>query len=266
MKILVGLLGLILMNALSFAQGISVSPSRIFLKGEPGEIVSKVITLTNHSEGSFNFLPSIKDWDRDSLGVKQYYPVGHLKFSNGEWISLSQNNVSLAPKETKHLTLSMSIPDGNVSSSLTTSMLFLTQSQEQKPNAGRGGVGLQILFEVGIQVYHIPEQLEIGDVEFLNFEDQGTVSTNNRLVRRVAVKIKNTGRINIDAQLRFELTHISSGEEISIKPTSIALLPLAEQWILVDLPHDLNGDFLAVAMLDAGEKYDLKIAEKTITY
>lgn len=266
MKVSSVLLGLILINTLSFAQGISVSPSRIFLKGNPGEIVSQVITLTNHSDGNYNFLSSVKDWDRDSLGVKQYYSVGKLKFSNGNWLSLSQSNVSLAPKETKYLTVSMKIPIDTPLTELTTSMLFLTQALEQKPNTGGLGIGLQILFEVGIQIYHIPEQLDAGDVEFLSFEDRGIDSTQLHPVRRVAVKIRNTGSINKDAQLRFELTHLRSGDEITIMPTSVALLPHAEQWIFVDLPNKLSGDFLAVAILDAGEKYDLKIAEKKITY
>ncbi|MNM80136.1 hypothetical protein D3C81_920870 [compost metagenome] len=48
---------------------------------------------------------------------------------------------------------------------------------------------------------------------------------------------------------------------------AIAMLPDSEQWVRVDLPHKLApGRYLAVAILDAGSQYDLKIAEKEITY
>lgn len=80
------------------------------------------------------------------------------------------------------------------------------------------------------------------------------------------VKVKNTGQINKDAYVRFELTNIETGEEIPVKSIAVAMLPEAEQWIQLDLPATLKGRYLAVAILDAGAQYDLKIAEKEITY
>jgi hypothetical protein len=81
------------------------------------------------------------------------------------------------------------------------------------------------------------------------------------------VHVKNTGQINKDAYVRFELTNTETGEEIPIKAVAIAMLPSSDQWVQIDLPEKLAaGHYLAVAILDAGSQYDLKIAEKEITY
>ncbi len=251
---------------LCMAQGISVSPSRIFFKGEPGQTVSQTITLNNATSTEFNFVANLKDWDRDSLGNKRYYPAGQRKQSNAAWLSLSENSTHLAPGETKLLNLTMTIPPAGQTSRLTNSMLFLTQVKEQQKGL-QNGLNVNVLLEVGIQVYHTPAGLDAGNLEFMAFEDRGIVSEpTSHNVRRMQVKIKNTGQINKDGYLRFELTNTATGEEVPVKATAIAILPEAEQWIQVDLPAELKGPYLAVAILDAGSQYDLKIAEKEITY
>ncbi|MEN5086467.1 hypothetical protein ABE426_08350 [Sphingobacterium faecium] len=257
---------LVYLNTLAFAQGISVSPSRIFFKGEVGQTVSQTISFSNASASTFYFVASIKDWDRDSLGIKQYFPVDQRKQSNGSWLALSDNSIRLAPGETKSVNLSMTIPKENKSLALTNSMLFFTQVKEQKADVPQG-VNMNILLEFGIQVYHVPVGLPVGDLLFLAFEDKGIVSKEaDQQVRKMMVKVKNTGQINKDAYVRFELTNIETGEEIPVKSIAVAMLPDAEQWIQLDLPATLKGRYLAVAILDAGAQYDLKIAEKEITY
>ncbi|MDR2275223.1 MAG: hypothetical protein LBF27_30205 [Sphingobacterium sp.] len=251
---------------LCMAQGISVSPSRIFFKGGAGQTVSQTITLNNATSTEFNFIASLKDWDRDSLGNKRYYPAGQRKQSNAAWLSLSENSAHIAPGETKLLNLTLTIPPASEAAQLTNSMLFLTQVKEQQKGL-QNGLNVNVLLEVGIQVYHTPNGLVAGNLEFLAFEDRGVVSESaGHKARRMQVKIKNTGQINKDGYLRFELTNTATGEEIPIKAAAIALLPEAVQWIQVDLPAELKGHYLAVAILDAGSQYDLKIAEKEITY
>ncbi|MEJ2884483.1 hypothetical protein [Pedobacter sp. GR22-6] len=253
------------MVSASFAQGISVSPSRLFFKGLPGETVTQVITFSNTSKTEMNFISSIKDWNRDSTGLKQYYPGGQLSSSNAKWLALSSNSVSLAPGETKEINLNLKIPNDSTSNRLSNSMLFFTQVKAQKSSARTANMGVDILFEMGIQVYHIPEGLSAGELEFLAFEERSQTNSADT-TRKMAVKIKNTGSINKDAYVRFELTNTSSGEEIQMKPVAIAMLPNAEQWVNLNLPAKLKGKYLVVAILDAGSQYDLKVAEKEITY
>lgn len=246
-------------------QGFSVSPSRLMLSGNPGEVVAQNITFSNTSPNALTFINRLQDWDRDSLGNKVYYDPGTRPLSNAKWISLSSNTVVLQPGESKQVIISLAIPAE--AKKVSHSMLFFTQVKDQQKTAVQGTtLGVNILMEVGVQVYHIPKGLNPGELEFLAFQDQGLVETNGKRARQLAVKIHNTGSINKDAYLRFELTNKETGEEVKMNPQIIAMLPDATQWVTIDLPLNLKGNYLAVAMIDAGSTYDLKVAEKEITY
>lgn len=254
-------------TAKSYGQGISVSPSRVFFKGSPGETVAASITFTNNSSIGFNFTASMKDWKRDSLGKKVYLPPGQLKQSNSTWIKLSESTVNLNPGETKKVMVTLTVPEGASEKMLTNSMVFFTQMKEQKPQPDeQKQLGINVLLEVGVQVYNLPQGLSAGDLEFLAFEDHGEIAAESDTTRQIAIKIKNVGELNKDAYVRFELTNIATGKEIPIKSTAIAMLPGAEQWVYVPLPVNLKGRYLAVAILDAGSKYELRVAEKEIIY
>lgn len=259
------LFSLFIGNTLTYGQGISVSPSRIALSGQPGQTVSQAITFTNTSDKNLNFISSLKDWDRDEYGIKRYYPAGQLEHSNSNWISLSSSSIQLAPGESKVINVNLRVPDDS-KVQLTNSMLFFTQVNEQKKANNQPGLSVNVVIELGIQVYNIPAGLERGDLEFLAFEDLGIIVKESKDSRRLSLKIKNTGGINKEASVRFELTNIESGQEIPVNSVAIAMLPDAEQWINLDLPSSLTGKYLIVAILDAGTQYDLKIAEKEILY
>lgn len=246
-------------------QGFSVSPSRLSFTGNPGETVAQTITLNNTSSVPLNFSSRIQDFDRDSLGNKIYYEANTRPSSNAKWLSMSSTSIRVLPGESKKLNISMAIPVN--AKTVTQSMIFFTQVKEQTAKATAGkSIGVNILMELGLQVYYTPNGLNAGELEFLAFEDRGIVSNGKEQVRRLMLRIHNKGDLNKDAFVRLELTDKASGEEHKIDPASIALLPGATQWVTFDLPLKLNGKFLAVALLDAGADYDLKIAEKEIIY
>lgn len=249
----------------AMGQGFSVSPSRITFSGNPGETVTQTITFSNSSATPLSFINRIQDWDRDSTGRKDYYESNTRPLSNAGWINLSSNNTVLKAGETKQVVVSMTIPaDAN---KLTHSIIFFTQVKDQQPQQVTGvSLGINILMEVGVQIYYIPKGLRTGELKFLAFDDHGTVDKGGQKFRQVALKIQNTGSVNKDAYVRFELTNKETGAEVKIEPQIISMLPLATQWVTIDLPVSLKGTFLAVAMIDAGSTYDLKVAEKEIIY
>lgn len=258
-------IGLVLASFMdSQAQGFSISPARIFLTGSAGETLSTTITISNSSGRKLSFNTRLQDWDRDSTGTKIYYPPGTRPNSNAEWVSLTTSNITILPGETIQAALTMHVPAAIKTQS--NSMLFFTQvAPQEKDNDPDKHIGINVLMEVGVQLYHTPPALNNGELEFLDFKDLG-INPANPKIRRVALEIHNTGAINKDANLRMELTHKQTGEEIKIPSVSLAMLPQATQWLYVELPSNLKGNYLAVALLDAGKSYDLKVAEKEINY
>lgn len=246
-------------------QGISLSPTRLFFTGNPGETVSQTITFSNTSKKPFSFNTRIQDFERDSLGNKVYLNRQTLSASNAGWISISSNGIVIQPGEKQEVILTLNIPKD--ARTQTSSMIFFTQSTEQQPqNIAGTSLGINVLLEMGIQIYYTPKGLSSGELEFISFEDRGNYDNGNNKSRRLALKIHNTGAINKDGFVRFELTNKETGEEIKVKAETIAMLPNATQWVLLDLPADLKGKYLVVAILDAGASYDLKVAEKEIKY
>lgn len=257
-------IGLVLASTLdSSAQGFSISPARIFLTGNPGETLSTTINISNSSDQQLSFNTRLQDWDRDSTGTKIYYASGTKPNSNSNWVSLTTNTVTIGPGETIQAALTMHVP--NDARATTNSMLFFTQiAPQEKNNDPNKKIGINVLMEVGVQLYYIPPALNHGDLEFIDFQDFGLKSDSK--VRKVALKIHNTGAINKDAFVRMELTNKETGEEIKIAAVPLAMLPEATQWVYIELPTNLKGNYLAVALLDAGKSYDLKVAEKEIIY
>lgn len=261
--LILGLVSVLLTNAMG--QGFSVSPSRLVFNGNPGETLSQSVTFSNNSATSLFFINRIQDWDRDSLGNKIYYDRNTRSLSNANWLSLSSNSVEIKPGETKQVIVSMNIPAD--AKTLTHSMIFFTQVKEQLAQQAKGtSIGINILMEVGVQVYYAPKGLNAGEFEFLAFDDHGTMEQNGVKMRTLALKVHNKGDINKDATVKFELSNKETGEEIKLAPQIIAMLPDATQWVMMKLPANLKGKFLAVALLDAGSTYDLKVAEKEIIY
>jgi len=245
-------------GTLAVAQQVSFSPTRIYFKGNPGETVSEVITIANTSNQPYEFVVSLADWQRDSLGKKIYVPMNTLPHSNAQYMQLSGTSLRLDPGVQKTFTVSMRIPEAPMTQHIASnSMLFFTQTNAQASNAtSNTGIGVKVSMELGIQLFYTPYQADSGNLNFLSFMMQE---------KQLAVKYENTGDVNKDGFVRFELTNKQTGEERKLQPVPIAIMPHNQQWVYGTIPADLTqGDYLAVAILDVGNNADLKVAEKNI--
>jgi hypothetical protein len=252
------------------AQGVSVSPTRLFFTGSPGERVVQVVRVENPSTQKMVFKLALKDFVRDSLGEKVYSDASSNPGSNAKWVQLLSNTVELAPGEKKEIPVYLLIPtDKKLSQQgVSRSMLFLSQLNEQQDAQGRPAgrsVGIHVKLEIGIHVYYTPDHCTKRDLEFISFDDRGSVANGKDTLRRFAIVVKNQGDVSTDAAVRLELTDKQSGQEMPIPEKRITLLPGARQIVYMDLPV-LKGHFLAIAMLDTGDQNDLKVAEKDLTY
>jgi len=246
------------------AQTISFSPTRIFFKGNPGETLSEVITVSNSGKSTYEFIVHLQDWKRDSLGNKVYAPMGTLPASNAKNIRLSETAIKLAPGEKRNFEVGITIPQEK-EQGFGNCMLFFTQTNAQVTEPkGKAGIGVKMSLEFGIQLFSIADGLKNGDLNFLAF-DYHPADVSGKGHGRLAVKFENTGEINKDGFLRFELTHKTTGAEIKAKPIPITIMPADFQWIYYLMPETLpEGEYLVVAILDAGDHHNLKVAEKNI--
>lgn len=246
------------------AQGISMSPTRLFFTGNPGEVISETVVLHNSSVNDYTFNINYKDWERAIDGTKVYFNSGTLKTSNVSWLSTRENNVLVPAGTTKEVVVSMRIPTGASSTSLTNSMLFFTQiSKQQDKSPAHQGIGITALFEFGLHIYYTPSSNEIKSLDITNIEQ---LRNKEQPMNLVAVSITNDGNTVNDATVEFELTNLATGQEIKLKPIPISMMPNTDQIVEFMMPENISGDFLGVTIIKMAGSNDLRVGEKELKF
>lgn len=247
-----------------FSQGISMSPTRLFFTGNPGETVTETVILSNTSATDYVFNVNTKDWKREEDGNKVYFDASSLNQSNAAWISTVATSINLPANSTKEIIVSMRVPSNASTSEVTNSMLFFTQIGKQKDIAEQQkGIGIIALFEFGLHVYYTPVRNNIKSLEIVSLEE---LSDTNSTSKKVAVGIENDGNMVNDATVEFEFTNTTTGEEIKLKPINISMLPGTKQVVKFELPQDISGSYLGVSIIKMAGTNDLRVGEKDFEF
>ncbi|WP_223883469.1 COG1470 family protein [Arenibacter lacus] len=244
-----------------FAQGISMSPTRLFFYGNPGETVSLPVVLSNSSNSDYVFDVNTKDWLREEDGNKVYFEAGSLENSNAAWVSTMESSVSLPAKSNREIVVTMTIPEDASTTEVTNSMLFFTQIGKQEDFAEQQkGIGIIALFEFGLHIYCTPPNNTTKSLDIVSMEE---ISDENTDSVKVAIGIENDGNVVNDAQVELEFTDTDSGEDIVLNPINISMLPGAKQKVVFQLPPGIKGSYLGVAIVKMAGTNDLRVGEKT---
>lgn len=258
----------ILLLSLNFspivAQGISMSPTRVFFSGNPGETVSQNVILSNSSDKEYVFNINTKDWKREEDGNKVYFDAGTLQNSNSSWLSTLESTISLPPKTTMEIVLSMNIPADASTTELTNSMLFFTQiGMQDDKTKQQMGIGIISLFEFGLHVYYTPTNNTTKSLDITAIEESVDADTQAQIVK---VKIYNDGNVVNDATAELELTNIETGEDIKLAPINLSMMPNTHQTITFNLPENLKGNYMGVTIVKMAGTNDLRVGEKTFEF
>ncbi|WP_285270189.1 Fn3-like domain-containing protein [Kaistella rhinocerotis] len=246
------------------AQSISMSPTRLFFTGNPGEKVAQTVTLHNSSDKDYVFNLNYKDWVREVDGNKVYSDAGSSKISNAAWLSTLENTVTVPAESTKEIVVTMQIPTNASKSDVTNSMLFFTQLPQQADKANvQNGIGIITLFEVGLHVFYTPPGNNVKSLDITNIAE---VSNPGVPERKVAISIHNDGNTINDATVEFELTNTDSGKEIKLPAVSVSMLPQTNQVVQFTLPENISGNFLGVAIVKMAGSNDLRVGEKNFKF
>lgn len=241
------------------AQGVSMSPTRLFLTGEAGETVTATVVLNNNSQEEYVFNINLKDWHRNLSGEKIYFEPNTRTHSNANWVSTEESIVTLPPQSTIELTLKMEIPEDVSPSEVTNSMLFFTQIGKAEDAARmQNGIGVITLFEFGLHIYYTPLSNKKKSLDIQSIEHPEP--------SRLVVGIENDGNVVNDAKVDLELTEVNTGEDVEIKGIPISMLPGAYQEVKFNLPAELSGEYLAVVIIRMAGTNDLRVGEKKLHF
>ena len=248
----------------AIAQGVSMSPTRLFFTGKPGEVVSQNVIMYNSSNTDYVFNINFKDWNRLEDGTKVYFESGELNHSNSNWISTVETNLKLSAKSSQEVLITMRIPSDASSVDLTNSMLFFTQIGKQKDEVKLDkGIGIIALFEFGLHIYYTPPNNTTNSLDILSID---TVKIKETDSEHVQVRVFNDGNIVNDATVELELTHTDSGKETKLDPINISMMPSTYQTVNLKLPKHLKGEYLGVVIIKMAGTNDLRVGEKSFTF
>lgn len=251
-------------NASMSAQGVSMSPTRLFFTGSPGETISVPVVMSNSSDNEYVFNLNTKDWNREENGTKVYFDAGTLGNSNAAWISTIESSLTLPPKTDREIMVTMTIPMDASTTELTNSMLFFTQIGRQEDRAKQQmGIGIIPLFEFGLHVYYTPPANNTISLDITAIEESVEDLTQNQIVK---VKILNDGNVVNDAAAELELTNTETGEDIKLDPINLSMMPNTQQTIKFRLPENLKGTYMGVTIIKMAGTNDLRIGEKTFEF
>ncbi|CAM3966915.1 hypothetical protein FLSI110296_06115 [Flavobacterium sinopsychrotolerans] len=253
-----------LFTPFGFAQGVSMSPTRLFFTGKPGEVVSQNVVMHNGSENDYIFNINLKDWKREEDGTKVYFEPGILKQSSSAWISTLETNINLPAKSTQEVLVTMRIPADASTVEISNSMLFFTQIGKQKDELKLDkGIGIIALFEFGLHVYYTPPESKTISLDIISIETLPKQADNSQAV---AIRLFNDGTVVNDASVELELTNTISGEEIKLMPINISMMPGTHQTITHRLPEHLKGKYSGVVIVKMAGSNDLRVGEKDFEF
>jgi len=238
--------------------GIAVSPSKLYFQGEPGQVVTREITLQNPTELKIDLLTYFADWERDSFGTKIYYEPGTLHTSCQPWVSFPSEAIHLEPGQIRKFQISMKIPEKEIpTSEIKNCMLFLKQDRaltSRKEEAKTLQSDMDVFFQIGLHIYYIPNRLNRKELEIRNLEKDAEHELN--------IALENTGDYEVEAKIKLELTNKGTGEEYVIfkDPKRVSFLPGDFRYVRMELPTDLpTGAYSALTIVDIDPNLDLQI-------
>ncbi|MEZ0607985.1 hypothetical protein ACAW74_05695 [Fibrella sp. WM1] len=247
----------LLAGQLKAQSGFQVEPPKLYFDEQNGKLTPMRIKLTNPTKVRMVIRASCADWRRDSLGEKQFFAAGKLPNSCCPYLNVQPETVELLPGGEQTMLVSLN-PDKPLPAQLHNGMLMLSQINEREI-AEAQGVKSGFIFKVqlGVHLYHTPRNVT---QKMIAIDTVAFAKTNaDRLVR---VRVNNTGSLQLESQMRVELTNLKTAEEVKLEPITVNSMPGERIWVRAALPAKLPaGRYLVITIIDSGPDVPLQVAE-----
>lgn len=246
------------------AQHVNIYPTILdFQIGQPGEVQTEVVNITNNSNSPQAVRAYFGDWNRNEDGSHTYYEAGTQQFSCALWSSVDKNLIELAPGESKQIVLTLTGSE-NIQDfeKMKWAMLFLESTEIKepiKPEENKVITRINDVIRFGLHIYQTPPSLNKYAVDLQSL-DQSPEDGNY-----FDLGIENQSELMIYSRSHLELTNIETGEEFSTEKEECPIFPLGKRKVSLHLPENLpSGKYSMLAIMDYGDPNSLEAIERII--
>lgn len=244
-----------------FAQGASVSPSRLFFSTNPGASESQVLNVTNNSATKQGYTIDFADFEPEgNKGKTKMMQHGVSIHSLKSNISASPNFFELEPGQTQEVALTVSLANVPEANQVKWGSVIVRLAREKKSEdeTEQMGFGIMESFQFVIYVFQTPPSINLKRAEIVGFKSV----KNDDNASGVLMTVDNTGEAIINCASYVELTSFSTGlvERIGVK--AFTMLPDTQREIFFALPDTIKkGTYSALGVVDFGSREEVEAAQ-----
>jgi len=211
-------------NAQNNGEGIKISPVRLEDLVDPGQIISKTVSVTNQSNSAREIFIFLRDFKAEGEGgqAKLIEPGSEEGSYLASWIEIATSGISFLPHEEKQIPFIVKVPEDVGPGGYYGAVVFGTKPPEFNPESENRGAGMSIgqqaatllLFQVKGDVYEEANIREFStDKEYYNTPFDVQFST--RIENKGNVHVSPVGTLTIKNQLGKTVEEIIFNEKVS---------------------------------------------------
>ncbi|WP_207427933.1 molecular chaperone [Pedobacter sp. SYSU D00535] len=263
-KAINALLFLVILISTVRAQSVSVAPSRIYYKVNPGESKTQSLKITNNSSKKQAFQITFGDFAAPgSTGKSTLLKPGESPNSLAKNISANPSFFELEAGESKDVQVILELPNLPESNKVKwgTMLIKLAKERSEAANLGSNSVGMGIIetFQFVVHLFQTPPSVTLKQAEIVSFKQVDGVTPTERAV---AIVTKNTGEAILDCASYVEYVNLKTGKKERLKPAGFTVLPGGSREMKFVLPTDMaQGKYTVTGVVDYGSKEDVQAAE-----
>lgn len=240
----------------SFAQGLEISPVRLDFSLEPSANQAQTVTVRNTANKRTTYTISASDWYLDEQGNIVRVDQGDFERSCKEWLSFTPALVELEANESREVTVTMNVPNGQAATKWA--IVYVSQQKEQQaPQADKDlAMGIEVNQALGIFITQSPASNDDAAAKLTEFKE---VSEDGSEERVFSVRTENVGDKIIECNMYMVVSDLQNATERKLDPIQFKVLPESSRIGELSLPADLGkGSYLVAAILDYGPNYPLE--------
>lgn len=248
----------------TFAQNVSIAPSRLYYKTSIGEYKTQEVTVTNSSTTKQSFTIGFTDFEPSGvLGKSQFMKPGESPNSCSQWLTATPSFFELEPGQSQKIQVLMQVPSTPEANKVKWAAMQVKLTKEKKGSDSKDkeaiGMGIMETFQFVVHIFQSPPTVTFKSAEIKNFSEI-TQATDS--LRVLALRVKNNGEAILDCASYMELTNTQTGDEQRQKPFAFTLLPGSEREVKFYLPTTLTkGKYSVLGVVDYGSRENVQAAE-----